>query len=241
MIYQKMQNSNIRGVCFLLKKNILSMFSWTNHDSWFLRLQWSSIEISQIEACGPLGFWPSNSLGTIFTSLGSFSKINAALIWTSSKTGLTPPPPPQIFGSVGNFGTLFRKSKFFETFATLLGILIHPTFWQKKVSQKLLNLVKPPTLSTKNSKKCPKFFGLLWNPPTPLWTKSKLKLHFFQEALLPPRLFHILPDFLLQKPKSGFNSLRLPCGKPGICSDNSCGTHSLRFLKPDVWLTVEKP
>jgi hypothetical protein len=42
------------------------------------------------------------------------------------------------------------------------------------------------------------------------------------------------PDFLLQKPKSGFNTVRLPCGKPGICSDNSCGTHSLCFLKPEV-------
>ena len=38
------------------------------------------------------------------------------------------------------------------------------------------------------------------------------------------------PDFLLQKPKSGFNTVTIPCGKPGICSDNSCGTHSLRFF-----------
>ena len=38
------------------------------------------------------------------------SKKNAALIWTLSKTGLTP-HPPQIFGS---FMTLFRKSKLLE-------------------------------------------------------------------------------------------------------------------------------
>ena len=43
------------------------------------------------------------------------------------------------------------------------------------------------------------------------------------------------PDFLLQKSKYGFNIVRLRCGKPGICSDNSYGTHSLRFwsLKSD--------
>ena len=29
----------------------------------------------------------------------------------------------------------------------------------------------------------------------------------------------------------GFRVYRLPCGKPGICSDNSCGTHSLQFFK----------
>ena len=26
-----------------------------------------------------------------------------------------------------------------------------------------------------------------------------------------------LPDFRFQKPKSGFNTVKLPCGKPGIC------------------------
>ena len=171
MIYQKMQNSNIRGVCFLLKKNILSMFSWTNHDSWFLRLQWSSIEISQIEACGPLGFWPSNSLGTIFTSLGSFSKINAALIWTSSKTGLTPPPPPQIFGSVGNFGTLFRKSNFFGTFATLLGILIHPIFWQKSVP-KTFEFGQTPHPFYKKFQKVSQIFWFALDPPPPPYGRS---------------------------------------------------------------------
>ena len=48
-------------------------------------------------------------------------------------------------------------------------------------------------------------------------------------------------DFRFQKPKSGFNTVRHTCGKPGICSDTSCETHSLRFLEPEVWVTVEKP
>ena len=41
-------------------------------------------------------------------------------------------------------------------------------------------------------------------------------------------------DLLLQKPKPGFNTVRIPCGKLEICSHNSCGKHSLRFLKPEV-------
>ena len=197
MIYQKMQNSNIRGVCFLLKKNILSMFSWTNHDSWFLRLQWSSIEISQIEACGPLGFWPSNSLGTIFTSLGSFSKINAALIWTSSKTGLTPPPPPQIFGSVGNFGTLFRKSKFFGTFATLLGILIHPIFWQKSVP-KTFEFGQTPHPFYKKFQKVSQIFWFALEPP-PLMDKVQIKAAFFSRSSLTPKAFPHITRLLTSK------------------------------------------
>ena len=63
--------------------------------------------------------------------------------------------------------------------------------------------------------------------------------HIFQD--LPFYCTKEVPDFLLQKTKSGFNTVRLPCGKPGICSDNSCGTHSLRFRKPEVGLKVEKP
>ena len=52
---------------------------------------------------------------------------------------------------------------------------------------KLFDLVNPPPLSTKKSKhfglqKVSQIFGLLLTPPHPsLWTKSKLKLHFFWE------------------------------------------------------------
>ena len=43
-------------------------------------------------------------------------KKNAALIWTLSKTGVTPHPPPQFF--FGSFGSLFGNSK-------LLVFLVH--------------------------------------------------------------------------------------------------------------------
>ena len=47
-VYQKMQNGNIWGGMFSIKKNYFSIFSWENHDLWFLRLQWNSIVISKI-------------------------------------------------------------------------------------------------------------------------------------------------------------------------------------------------
>ena len=54
-------------------------------------------------------------------------KKNAALIWTLSKTGQ--PPPPQDFWI---FMFTFPKVKTFGSFGTLLCILFHPIFWQKK-------------------------------------------------------------------------------------------------------------
>ena len=71
-----------------------------------------------------------------------------------------PPSSPPDFWIRRKFWDTFPKVKIFGPFATLLGILIYPISRQKSVL-KLLNLVKPPTLSTKNSKKlyhkkCPK-------------------------------------------------------------------------------------
>ena len=65
-----------------------------------------------------------------------------------------------------------------------------------------------------------------------LWQPGRLQA--YRKAKVRGQALGALDDFLLQKPKSAFNTVRLPCGKHGICSENSCGTHSLRFLKPEV-------
>ena len=100
---------------------------------------------------------------------------NAALIWTLSKTGLTPPPDFWIFWYT------FPKVKTFGTFGTLLCILIHPIFWQK-VSQNFWIWSTPPPFLPKIPKilvhkKCPKTFGLLRNPPP--MDEVQIKAAFF--------------------------------------------------------------
>ena len=106
-------------------------------------------------------------------------KKNEALIWPSFKTGLTPPP-----SDFWIFLDTFPKVKTFGNFGTLLCILIHPIFWQK-VSQNYWNWSNPhPPFLPKIPKmllhkKCPKSFGLPWNPPPPLINKVQIKAAFF--------------------------------------------------------------
>ena len=72
-LYQKMQNCNIWGECFL-RKFIFPIFSWENQDFQFLRLQWSSIVISKI--------WNLNFLMKILkksTFLRKYTPTNVAI------------------------------------------------------------------------------------------------------------------------------------------------------------------
>ena len=75
-----------------------------------------------------------------------------------------------------------------ETVGPLLCIIIHLKFGQKVHHNFWIRSTPPPFCPKfKNHlihKKCPKTFGLFWNPPFPSWKKAKLKILFFWKASL---------------------------------------------------------
>ena len=81
--------------------------------------------------------------------------------------GLTPPPPPQTFGT---FGALFCRLIFLWNFWGTFCVVFHQN--QGKKCPKTFGFGQPPPFLPKIPKllvhkKCPKTFGLPRNPPPP--------------------------------------------------------------------------
>ena len=93
-------------------------------------------------------------------------------------------PPPPTSRNFGTFGALFCWLIFFPRLLGHFLCHISPTIWGKS-AQKLLDLVNPPPISTKNSqivgaqKSAPKLLDWPGTPPPPLWEKPKKKPPFF--------------------------------------------------------------
>ena len=94
-------------------------------------------------------------------------------------------PPPQEFW---NFWGTFPKVQLFRNFWGTFLCPISPNIWGK-VPQNFWIWSTPHPFVPKIPKwlvhkKCPKTFGLLRNPPAPLWKKSIRKLPFFLRTSL---------------------------------------------------------
>ena len=93
--------------------------------------------------------------------------------------GLTPPLPPQTFGT---FGSLFRRLIFFWNFWGTFCVVFHQN--QGKKRPKTFGFGQPPLFSTKKSKivgahkSAPLLLDWPGTPHPPLWKIPKLELHF---------------------------------------------------------------
>ena len=109
-----------------------------------------------------------------------------------------PPSSPPDFWIRWKFWDTFPKVKIFGTFATLLGILIHPIFWQKSVP-KTFEFGQTPHPFYKKFQKVSQIFWFALEPPPPLMDEVQIKAAFIFEKL--PKLVNIVPrEFEGQKP-----------------------------------------